>query len=144
MMGHRQGTGQLDRADLHSRLRGVEAACPKRKIHHGFERMRIRGVSGARDEFHLAAIAQNLKTLPLQTLKPPDQLQSASFDSAQRPNRSIKANKPQPIPLSQIAPMGCSIPENPNFSTASVRTDRFAIAAPCPLISLIVIRPAAR
>lgn len=33
------------------------------KIHHGFERMRLRGLSGARDEFHLAAIAQNLKTL---------------------------------------------------------------------------------
>jgi len=24
--------------------------------HHGFERMRLRGLSGARDEFHLAAI----------------------------------------------------------------------------------------
>jgi hypothetical protein len=38
------------------------------KIHHGFERMRLRGLSGARDEFHLAAIAQNLKTLALRTL----------------------------------------------------------------------------
>jgi hypothetical protein len=35
------------------------------KIHHGFERMRLRGLSGARDEFHLAAIVQNLKTLAL-------------------------------------------------------------------------------
>jgi hypothetical protein len=26
------------------------------KTHHGFERMRLRGLSGARDEFHLAAI----------------------------------------------------------------------------------------
>jgi transposase len=33
------------------------------KTHHRFERMRLRGLSGARDEFHLAAIAQNLKTL---------------------------------------------------------------------------------
>ncbi len=33
------------------------------KTHHGFERMRLRGFSGARDEFHLAAIVQNLKTL---------------------------------------------------------------------------------
>jgi hypothetical protein len=32
------------------------------KTHHGFERMRLRGLSGARDEFHLAAIVQNLKT----------------------------------------------------------------------------------
>jgi hypothetical protein len=38
------------------------------KIHHGFERMRLRGLSGARDEFHLAAIVQNLKTLALRTL----------------------------------------------------------------------------
>ena len=29
-----------------------------------FERMRLRGLSGARDEFHLAAIVQNLKTWP--------------------------------------------------------------------------------
>ena len=33
------------------------------KAHHRFERMRLRGLSGARDEFHLAAIVQNLKTL---------------------------------------------------------------------------------
>jgi hypothetical protein len=32
------------------------------KTHHGFERMQLRGLSGARDEFHLAAVAQNLKT----------------------------------------------------------------------------------
>jgi len=30
---------------------------------YGFNRLRLRGLSGARDEFHLAAIAQNLKTL---------------------------------------------------------------------------------
>jgi hypothetical protein len=41
------------------------------KIHHGFERMRLRGLSGARDEFHLAAIVQNLKTLALRILGPP-------------------------------------------------------------------------
>jgi hypothetical protein len=35
------------------------------KIHHGFERMGLRGLSGARDEFLLAAIVQNLKTLAL-------------------------------------------------------------------------------
>ncbi len=33
------------------------------KIHHRFERMRLRCLSGARDEFYLAAIVQNLKTL---------------------------------------------------------------------------------
>jgi hypothetical protein len=41
------------------------------KIHHGFERMRLGGPSGARDEFHLAAIVQNLKTLALRSLGPP-------------------------------------------------------------------------
>ena len=34
------------------------------KINHRFERMRLRGLTGARDEFHLAAMVQNLKTLP--------------------------------------------------------------------------------
>jgi hypothetical protein len=33
------------------------------KTHHRFERMRLRGLSGARDEFHLVAVVQNLKTL---------------------------------------------------------------------------------
>jgi transposase len=41
------------------------------KTHHGFERMRLRGLSGARDEFHLAAIVQNLKTLALRLIRPP-------------------------------------------------------------------------
>jgi transposase len=41
------------------------------KVHHGFERMRLRGLSGARDEFHLAAIVQNLKTMALRLLGPP-------------------------------------------------------------------------
>ncbi|WP_349253717.1 transposase [Bradyrhizobium sp. CB82] len=41
------------------------------KTHHGFERMRLRGLSGARDEFHLAAIVQNLKTMALHLLGPP-------------------------------------------------------------------------
>jgi hypothetical protein len=41
------------------------------KTHHGFERLRLRGLSGARDEFHLAAIVQNLKTMALRLLAPP-------------------------------------------------------------------------
>jgi hypothetical protein len=40
------------------------------KTHHRFERMRLRGLSGARDEFHLAAIVQNLKTLVSQPWRP--------------------------------------------------------------------------
>ncbi len=41
------------------------------KTHHRFERMRLRGLSGARDEFHLAAIVQNLKTLANHIWRPP-------------------------------------------------------------------------
>jgi hypothetical protein len=41
--------------------------------------MRLRGLSGASDEFHLAAIVQNLKTLALRALGPPAALHSASF-----------------------------------------------------------------
>jgi hypothetical protein len=32
--------------------------------------MRLRGLSGARDEFHLAAIVQNLKTLAIRIWRP--------------------------------------------------------------------------
>ena len=49
----------------------VEMRFAHLKTHHGFERMRLRGLSGARDEFHLAAIVQNLKTLALRLIRPP-------------------------------------------------------------------------
>jgi transposase len=49
----------------------VEMRFAHLKVHHGFERMRLRGLSGARDEFILAAIVQNLKTLALRILGPP-------------------------------------------------------------------------
>jgi transposase len=55
----------------------VEMRFAHLKIHHGFERMRLRGLSGARDEFHLAAIVQNLKTLALRTLGPPTERKPA-------------------------------------------------------------------
>lgn len=41
------------------------------KVQHGFERMGLRGLTGARDEFHLAAIVPNLKTMALRLLGPP-------------------------------------------------------------------------
>jgi transposase len=50
----------------------VEMRFAHLKTHHGFERLRLRGLSGARDEFYLAAIVQNLKTLALRLLKPPE------------------------------------------------------------------------
>lgn len=49
----------------------VEMRFAHLKTHHRFERLRLRGLSGARDEFHLAAIIQNLKTLALRLLGPP-------------------------------------------------------------------------
>jgi len=57
----------------------VEMRFAHLKTHHGFERMRLRGLSGARDEFHLAAIVQNLKTLALLILGPPAVSPAASF-----------------------------------------------------------------
>ena len=54
----------------------VEMRFAHLKTHHGFER--LRGLSGARDEFHLAAIVQNLKTLALRLVWPPPDLVAAS------------------------------------------------------------------
>ncbi len=50
----------------------VEMRFAHLKTHHRFERMRLRGLSGARDEFHLIAIVQNLKTLANHIWRPPD------------------------------------------------------------------------
>ena len=55
----------------------VETRFDHVKTHHGFEQLRLRGRSGARDEFHLAAIVQNLKTLALRLIKPPPDLAAA-------------------------------------------------------------------
>jgi len=52
----------------------VEMRFAHLKTHHGFERLRLRGLSGARDEFHLAAIVQNLKTMALRLVWPPPDL----------------------------------------------------------------------
>jgi hypothetical protein len=49
----------------------VEMRFAHLKTHHPFERVRLRGLSGARDEFHLAAIVQNLKTLANHIWRPP-------------------------------------------------------------------------
>lgn len=59
----------LKSRDLRKR---VEMRFAHLKTHHRFERMRLRGLTGARDEFHLAAIVQNLKTMALRVLRPPD------------------------------------------------------------------------
>ena len=41
------------------------------KVQHGFQRMRLRGLPGTGDEFHLVAIVQNLKTTALRLVRPP-------------------------------------------------------------------------
>jgi hypothetical protein len=55
--------GTPEFAKSRNRRKKVEMLFAHLKTHHRFERMRLRGLSGARDEFHLAAIAQNLKSL---------------------------------------------------------------------------------
>ena len=56
-----KGTPEFDKS--RDERKRVEMRFAHLKTHHRFERMRLRGLTGARDEFHLAAIAQNLKTL---------------------------------------------------------------------------------
>ena len=58
----------------------VEMCFAHLKVQHGFERMRLRGLTGARDEFHLAAIVQNLKTMALRLVGPPTGRVCASID----------------------------------------------------------------
>jgi transposase len=60
----------------------VEMRFAHLKTHHRFERMRLRGLSGARDEFHLAAIVQNLKTLAGHVWPPPPNVQAACIGRA--------------------------------------------------------------
>ena len=57
----------------------VEMCFAHLKTHHRFERMRLRGLTGARDEFHLAAIVQNLKTLANHLWRPPPTRIDPSF-----------------------------------------------------------------
>jgi hypothetical protein len=49
----------------------VEMRFAHLKTHHRFELMRLRGLTGARDEFHLATIVQTLKTLANHLWRPP-------------------------------------------------------------------------
>jgi len=49
----------------------VEMRFAHLRTHHGFERPRLRGLSSARGEFHLAAIVQNLQTMVLRLARLP-------------------------------------------------------------------------
>ena len=83
-MRRREGVRQLPNGRISHASRSTKAFLKSRnerkrvemrfghlKTHHGFERMRLRGLTGARDEFHLAAIVQNLKTMALRLIHPP-------------------------------------------------------------------------
>jgi transposase len=64
-----KGTPEFDKS--RDERKRVEMRFAHLKTHHRFERMRLRGLAGARDEFHLAAIVQNLKTLANHIWRPP-------------------------------------------------------------------------
>ena len=69
------GTPEFDKS--RDERKKVEMRFAHLKTHHRFERMRLRGLSGARDEFHLAAIVQNLKTLANHIWRPPPNMPAA-------------------------------------------------------------------
>jgi transposase len=69
------GTSEFDKS--RAERKRVEMRFAHLKTHHRFERMRLRGLSGARDEFHLAAIVQNLKTLANHIWRPSLNTQAA-------------------------------------------------------------------
>jgi len=56
----------------------VEMLFAHLKCHLGFERLRLRGLTGANDEFLLAATAQNLKRLAILMTKPPPPIPKAA------------------------------------------------------------------
>jgi hypothetical protein len=64
-----KGTIEFERSS--NARKKVEMRFAHLKVQHGFERMRLRGLTGARDEFHLAAIVQNLKTMALRLGRQP-------------------------------------------------------------------------
>jgi hypothetical protein len=70
-----KGTPEFEQSS--NERKKVEMRFAHLKVHHGFERMRLRGLTGARDEFHLAAIVQNLKTLANHAWHPPPYKEAA-------------------------------------------------------------------
>jgi hypothetical protein len=109
-----KGTPEFERSS--NARKKVEMRFAHLKVQHGSERMRLRGLTGARDEFHLAAIVQNLKTMALRLLGPPTdgvfawQLGSGVRRSGGNARPGIGRNRP-PIAKPTMARL---------FSTASV------------------------
>jgi IS5 family transposase len=69
------GTPEFERSS--NERKKVEMRFAHLKVQHRFERMRLRGLCGARDEVHLAAIVQNLMTLVNRLSQPPPNLAAA-------------------------------------------------------------------
>jgi transposase len=74
----RASMGTPEFAKSRDERKKVEMRFAHLKTHHRFERMRLRGLSGARDEFLLAAIVQNLKTLAIRIWRPPPNMPAVS------------------------------------------------------------------
>lgn len=51
----------------------VDMRVARLKTQYRFERIRLRRFTGARDEFHVAAIVQNLKALAIHIWRPPNE-----------------------------------------------------------------------
>ena len=69
------GTPEFERSS--NERKKVEMRFAHLKVQHRFDRMRLRGLCGARDEFHLVAIVQNLKTLANRLWRPPPNMAAA-------------------------------------------------------------------
>ncbi len=111
----------------------VEMRFAHLKIHHGFERMRLRGLSGARDEFLLAATVQNLKTWRFEPSghHPPGgmhRLPDIAHDHV-----SASASKPPPIKRQQNLTAGQSELDQ-NYSNSITPTEEPAFSIPSALI----------
>ena len=63
-----KGTPEFERSS--NACKKIEMRFAHLKVQHGFERMRLRGLTGVRDEFHLAAIVHNLKTMAVRLVGP--------------------------------------------------------------------------
>src|ERR1700726_1389849 len=64
-----KGTPEFEQSS--NERKKIEMRFAHLKVQHRFERMRLRGLTGAHDEFVLAAIVQNLKTLANRLSQPP-------------------------------------------------------------------------
>jgi hypothetical protein len=86
------GTAEFERS--RDERKRVEMRLAHLKTRHRFERMRLRRRTGARDEFHLAAIVQNLKTLVDHLWRPPPNEPAARMASWRARSPSQPSCKP--------------------------------------------------